>query len=76
MSEDGTYRVTKTYPVPQQYEQKPDGSYRKAYKGGAAEQWTAGTQTDTMFYPKGKAREIKFSPDAHGILRAGAVTDR
>lgn len=76
MSADGTFRMAKIYPVPQIYEQKPDGSYRKAYKGGAAEQWTAATQTDTMLYPTGKAREIKFAPNANGILKATAVTDR
>jgi hypothetical protein len=76
MSEDGTFKMTKTYPVPQQYEQKPDGSYRKAYKGGAAEQWTAMTQTKTVLYPNGKVRELKFSPDEKGILEQTAVTDR
>lgn len=76
MSEDGTFKMTKTYPVPQQYEQKPDGSYRKAYKGGAAEQWTAMTQTKTVLYPTGKAREIKFAPNEKGILEETAVTDR
>ncbi len=76
MSADGTFRMAKIYPVPQIYEQKPDGSYRKAYKGGAAEQWTAATQTDTMLYPTGKAREIKFAPNDKGILKATSVTDR
>ncbi len=76
MSADGTFRMAKIYPVPQIYEQKPDGSYRKAYKGGAAEQWTAATQIDTMLYPTGKAREIKFAANAEGILKPTAVTDR
>ncbi len=76
MSADGTFRMAKIYPVPQIYEQKPDGSYRKAYKGGAAEQWTAATQTDTMLYPTGKAREIKFAASENGILEATSVTDR
>jgi hypothetical protein len=85
MTEDGTFRMTKTYPVPQIYEQKPNGDYRKAYKGGAAEQWTVATQTDTMLYPTDKtdktgktfkAREIKFAPDDNGILKPTAVTDR
>ncbi len=76
MSADGTFRMAKIYPVPQIYEQKSDGSYRKGYKGGAAEQWTAPTQTSTMLYPTGKAREIKFAANENGILKATSVTDR
>lgn len=58
MSEDGTFRMVKVYPVPQTYEQKPDGSYRHAYKGGAKRQWTQPDQSMAVLYPDGKRRTI------------------
>lgn len=76
MSQDGTFQMVQIYPVPQMYEQKPDGSYRHAYRGGAAEQWTASKQTDTILYPDGKAREIRFANNSKGILQKTSVTDR
>lgn len=76
MKPDGTYRMLKTYPVPQIYEQKPDGSYRHAYKGGAETQWSASEQTQTVLYPTGKARVISYKPDSKGILRESGVKNR
>lgn len=76
MTEDGTFRMLKTYPVPQVYEQKPDGSYRHAYKGGAKTQWSAAQQEQTILYPTGKTRVIDYKPDAKGILRETSVSDR
>ncbi len=75
MSEDGTFRMVKVYPVPQTYEQKPDGSYRHAYKGGAREQWTQPNQAMAVLYPDGKRRTIQYAPDRNGILRESKVSN-
>ncbi|MBI5174528.1 MAG: hypothetical protein SFV17_12610 [Candidatus Obscuribacter sp.] len=75
MSEDGTFRMVKVYPVPQTYEQKPDGSYRHAYRGGAREQWTQSSQAMAVLYPDGKRRTIQYAPDRDGILRETKVTN-
>ncbi len=78
LDKDGTYRMLKTYPVQQVFEQKANGSYRHAYAGddGAKEQWTSSEQSKTVIYPTGKARVISFKPDSNGIKRQSAVTDR
>lgn len=76
MREDGTFRMLQTYPVKQLYEQKTDGSYRQAYAGGAKIQLNAEDSTETILYPNGKARTIKYTANEKGILEATEVKDR